>query len=42
VAGIGQKLLTTYLLPFELASVLLVVVMVGSAYLAKPQKGRAR
>ena len=32
---IGMKLYTDYLLPFELASVLLLVAMVGAIYLAK-------
>jgi len=37
---IGQKLLTDYLLPFELASVVLLVAMVGAIILAKhdPEK----
>ncbi len=38
VADIGQALLTTYLLPFEVASVLLLAVMIGAAYLARPEK----
>ena len=33
---IGQELLTTYLLPFELISVLLLAVMIGAAYMARP------
>jgi NADH:ubiquinone oxidoreductase subunit 6 (subunit J) len=33
---IGRALLTDYLLPFEVASVLLLVVMIGAAFLAKP------
>ncbi len=37
VADIGQALLTTYLLPFEVASVLLLAVMIGAAYLARPE-----
>lgn len=36
VGGIGNALLTTYLVPFELASVLLLAVMIGAAYLAQP------
>ena len=38
VAEIGEALLTTYLLPFEVASVLLLAVMIGAAYLARPEK----
>ena len=38
VETIGNKLLTEYLLPFELASVLLLAVMIGAAYLARPEK----
>ena len=39
VAQIGWSLLTTYLVPFELASVLLLAVMIGAAYLARPERG---
>jgi len=39
VANIGWSLLTTYLVPFELASVLLLAVMIGAAYLARPERG---
>lgn len=39
VAAIGWSLLTTYLVPFELASVLLLAVMIGAAYLARPERG---
>lgn len=39
VAHIGWSLLTTYLVPFELASVLLLAVMIGAAYLARPERG---
>jgi NADH-quinone oxidoreductase subunit J len=35
VARIGESLLTTYLLPFEAASVLLLAVMLGAAYLCR-------
>lgn len=35
---IGKALLTSYLLPFELVSVLLLAVMIGAAYLARPVK----
>lgn len=38
VATIGEALLTTYLLPFEVASVLLLAVMIGAAFLARPEK----
>ncbi len=37
-ARLGNALLTTYLIPFEFASVLLLVVMIGAAYLARPEK----
>lgn len=36
--AIGHELLTTYLVPFEVASILLLAVMIGAAYLARPQK----
>ena len=35
---IGHQLLTTYMLPFELVSVLLLVAMVGAIVLAKEDK----
>lgn len=38
VAEIGRQLLTTYLVPFELASVLLLAVMIGAAYLARVER----
>ncbi len=38
VAEIGQALLTDYLIPFEVASVLLLAVMLGAAYLVRPEK----
>src|SRR5438105_9286882 len=38
VAALGQALLGDYLVPFELASVILLVVMIGAAYLAKGRK----
>jgi NADH-quinone oxidoreductase subunit J len=38
VAAIGRALLTTYLVPFELASVLLLAAMIGAGYLALPRK----
>ena len=37
IAAIGRELLTTYLAPFEVASVLLLVVMIGAAYLARQE-----
>ena len=38
VKDIGETLLTDYLVPFEVASVLLLVVMIGAAYLARPEE----
>jgi NADH-quinone oxidoreductase subunit J len=38
LAQLGQALLGDYLIPFELASVLLLVVMIGAAYLAKGRR----
>ncbi len=38
VAKIGEQLLTTYLVPFEVASVLLLAVMIGAAYLARRER----
>jgi NADH-quinone oxidoreductase subunit J len=38
VDKLGQALLGDFLVPFELASVLLLVVMIGAAYLAKGRK----
>ncbi|HVP10237.1 MAG TPA: NADH-quinone oxidoreductase subunit J [Phycisphaerae bacterium] len=38
VKEIGNMLLTDYLVPFEAASVLLLVVMIGAAYLARGEK----
>ena len=35
IAWIGQQLYTSYLLPFELASVLLLVAMIGATVLAR-------
>jgi NADH:ubiquinone oxidoreductase subunit 6 (subunit J) len=37
VAGFGQSLLSHYLVPFEAVSVLLLVVMIGAAYLARQE-----
>ena len=36
---IGQQLLTTYLLPFEVASVLLLVAAIGAVVLARRRRG---
>ena len=33
--ALGEKLLTTYVLPFEIASVVLVVAMIGAAMIAR-------
>jgi NADH:ubiquinone oxidoreductase subunit 6 (subunit J) len=38
VAALGQALLGDYLVPFELASVLLLVVRIGAAYRAKARR----
>lgn len=38
VAALGHSLLTDYLVPFEVASVLLLIVMIGAAYLAKQDR----
>ena len=38
IESLGQALLGDYLVPFELASVLLLVVMIGAAYLAKARR----
>lgn len=35
IAPIGESLLTTYLLPFELASVLLVIALIGAVIVAR-------
>ena len=37
IADIGRALLTTYLVPFEIAGVLLMIVMVGAAHLARQE-----
>jgi len=37
VAGFGRSLLTTYLVPFEAMSVLLLVVMIGAALMARQE-----
>ena len=38
VAAIGESLLTTYLVPFEVTSVLLLAVMIGAAFLSRPER----
>lgn len=38
VADLGWSLLTVYLVPFEVAGVLLMIVMVGAAHLARQDK----
>lgn len=38
VADFGRALMTTYLVPFEVAGVLLMIVMVGAAHLARQEK----
>jgi NADH-quinone oxidoreductase subunit J len=38
LADIGRRLLTAYLVPFEVAGVLLFIVMVGAAHLARQEK----
>ena len=35
VAGLGELLLTKYLLPFEIASIVLLVAIIGAAFLAR-------
>ncbi len=38
VKDFGKELLTTYLVPFEVASVVLLVVMIAAAYLARQER----
>ena len=38
LADIGRQLMTKYLVPFEIAGVLLMIVMVGAAHLARQDK----
>lgn len=38
IVDLGKALLTTYLVPFEVAGVLLMIVMVGAAHLARQDK----
>ena len=39
---LGQVLLGDYLVPFEIVSVLLLVVMIGAAYLAKGRRAKTK
>ncbi len=39
-SGIGRALMTTYLLPFEVASIVLLVAMVGAAMIARRDRKR--
>jgi len=41
VNALGQALLGDYLVPFELSSVLLLLVMIGAAYLAKGRRAES-
>jgi NADH-quinone oxidoreductase subunit J len=41
IVALGQALLGDFLVPFEIASVLLLVVMIGAAYLAKARRREA-
>jgi len=38
IASLGERLLTTYLVPFEVAGILLMIVMVGAAHLARQEE----
>lgn len=38
VSAFGRKLLTDYLVPLELAGVVLMIVMIGAAYLARQER----
>jgi NADH-quinone oxidoreductase subunit J len=40
-AEIGELLMTRYLLPFEVASVLLLAALIGAALLSRPEGGRS-
>jgi len=39
-ASIGELFMTTYLLPFEIASIVLLVALVGAAFLARKDRTR--
>jgi NADH-quinone oxidoreductase subunit J len=36
--GLGELLMTTYLLPFEIASVILLVALIGAAMIARRER----
>ncbi len=38
-ADLGELLMTRYLLPFEVASVLLLAALIGAAFLSRPDRG---
>lgn len=38
-ADLGELLMTRYLLPFEVASVLLLAALIGAAFLSRPERG---
>jgi len=40
-ADLGELLMTRYLLPFEVASVLLLAALIGAAFLSRPDRGAA-
>lgn len=40
--ALGDALLTSYILPFEIASLVLLVALVGSAYLARRREDEAK
>ncbi len=40
-ADIGELLMTRYLLPFEVASVLLLAALIGAALISRPDRGAA-
>ena len=40
-ADIGELLMTRYLLPFEVASVLLLAALIGAALVSRPERGAA-
>jgi NADH:ubiquinone oxidoreductase subunit 6 (subunit J) len=42
IDSFGQALLGDYVVPFELASVLLLVIMIGAAYIARGRRSTAR
>ena len=38
IAAIGRALMSQYVVPFEMAGVVLMIVMVGAAHMARQQK----